>query len=109
MINYFAVGQLNTDKNSVELEQRISAKGNNKLIRIVLNVSNNYPSLPLETLKLQVTDPKGNTYTSQYKYDTKQIVSTKPGTSGIYKINLVRLNGTNYNLDYALSYNVIAE
>lgn len=107
--NYFNVGKMNSDENVVELEQKISAKKNDKLVRIVLNVKNNYPTLPLETIKLQVTSPSGDTYISQYKYDTKQVVSIKPGTSGIYKIKLVRLNGTNYNLDYALSYNVIAE
>ena len=107
--NYFNVGKMNSDENVVELEQKISAMKNNKLVRIVLNVKNNYPTLPLETIKLQVTSPSGDTYISQYKYDTKQVVSIKPGTSGIYKIKLVRLNGTNYNLDYALSYNVIAE
>lgn len=107
--NYFNVGKMNSDENVVELEQKISAMKNNKLVRIVLNVKNNYPTLPLETIKLQVTSPSGDTYISQYKYDTKQVVSIKPGTSGIYKIKLVRLNGTNYNLDYALSYNVISE
>lgn len=107
--NYFSLGQLDSNTNTVELEQKISARKDNKLVRIVLNVSNNYPSLSLETLKLQVTDPNGNVYTSQYKYDTKQVVAIKPGTSGIYKIKLSRLNGTNYNLDYALSYNVIME
>lgn len=107
--NYFNVGKMNSDENVVELEQKISAMKNNKLVRIVLNVKNNYPTLPLETIKLQVTSPSGDTYISQYKYDTKQVVSIKPGASGIYKIKLVRLNGTNYNLDYALSYNVISE
>lgn len=107
--NYFGVGTMSSDENSVEFEQQISAKSTNKLVRIVVNVKNTYPELSLETVRLQVTDPKGNVYTSQYKYDTKQIVSIKPGTSGMYKIKLERLNGTNYNLDYAISYNVIAE
>ncbi len=51
---------MNSDENVVELEQ-ISAMKNNKLVRIVLNVKNNYPTLPLETIKLQVTSPSGDT------------------------------------------------
>lgn len=107
--NYFSLGQLDSKTDTVELEQKISAMKDNKLVRIVLNVSNAHPTLSLETLRLRVTDPNGNIYTSQYKYDTKQVVAIKPGTSGIYKIRLSRLNGTSYNLHYALSYNVVME
>ncbi|MGN0475850.1 MAG: S8 family peptidase, partial [Ruminococcus sp.] len=106
--SYFGYGTLSSTETSTTFSKQIT-KATNKLVRIVATVKNDYPELPLETIRLQVTDPNGNTYTSQYQYDNKQVVVIKPGISGVYQINLVRLNGTNYNLSYAISYNVIAE
>lgn len=64
-----------------------------------------------DMLKLQVTTPSGEVYTSEYFYDTKQYVSFIATEAGSYKVEIIRTGTTNSNqfINYAFAYTVQSE
>lgn len=68
-------------------------------------------SSELDMLKLKVTTPSGEVYTSEYFYDTKQYVSFIATEAGSYKVEIIRTGTTSSNqfINYAIAYTVQSE
>jgi hypothetical protein len=61
----------------------------------------------LDSIKLVVTDPNGNTYTSAYEYDNKQMITFIAQTNGYYQFKIERISSsfaTNNNVNYAITW-----
>lgn len=68
-------------------------------------------SSELDILKLKVTTPSGEVYTSEYFYDTKQYVSFIATEAGSYTVDVIRTGTTSSNqfINYAIAYTVQSE
>lgn len=96
----YASGSITSSVNSVGKTMSINATAG-KLVRVCAvwdkpnTVSDSHStgtitSPNLDTFKLKVTDPKGNSYTSYCSYDNKSMVSFVSSGSGTYTIQLIR-------------------
>lgn len=92
---------------------------NPKLLRVALvwdkvntitneHLTGSVVSSERDILKLQVTTPSGEVYTSEYFYDTKQYVSFIAAEAGSYKVEIIRTGTTSSNqfINYAFAYTV---
>lgn len=95
---------------------------NQKLLRVALvwdkvnTITNEHMagavvSPELDLLKLKVTTPSGEVYTSEYFYDTKQYVSFIATEAGSYTVDIIRTGATSSNqfINYAFAYTVQSE
>ncbi|MBQ8057137.1 MAG: S8 family serine peptidase, partial [Ruminococcus sp.] len=72
--------------------------------------SNNATSPALDNLSLTVVTPSGITYTSNYMYDNKQVITFNATENGEYSIRVYRQGtaNSNNNIDYAITYSASA-
>ncbi|MBQ8860471.1 MAG: S8 family serine peptidase [Ruminococcus sp.] len=72
------------------------------------HTGNNVNSPALDNLSLSVVTPSGITYTSNYLYDNKQVITFEATESGYYSIRVYREGTANSNnaVDYSITYSV---
>lgn len=72
------------------------------------HTGNNVNSPALDNLSLSVVTPRGVTYTSNYLYDNKQVITFEATESGYYSIRVYKEGTANSNnaVDYSITYSV---
>lgn len=74
------------------------------------HLNNDVNSPALDNLRLEVVTPSGVTYTSNFMFDNKQMITFNATENGYYSIRVYR-EGTansNHKIDYSITYSAIA-
>ena len=115
---YFCNGTINANTTSFGFNHYIN-KVTNKHLRVCLTwnkictLSGNLTTgtindINLDIIRLIVTDPSGNTYTSAYENDNKQMITFYPTTNGNYHFEIQRIGSSSQNntIDYAVTWSL---
>ena len=116
--SYYYNGTLNENVSSIDFNCYLT-KVTNKKMRVCLtwnkicsitgtHATGTINESNLDKIELIITDPLGNTYTSAYEYDNKQMITFNPSMNGNYSFEINRIGNSslNNNINYSITWSL---